>query len=73
MADKKTQREKFEEAARHLETDDSEEHFDRIVKQIANWLNCKPPRAAPARSRLFCYQSLSEFPDPSGSFTSHPR
>lgn len=32
---KKTQREKFEEAARELETDQSEEAFDRIVKDIA--------------------------------------
>ena len=31
----KTQREKFEEAARQLKTDDSEEHFDQIVKKIA--------------------------------------
>jgi len=30
-----TQIEKFREAARELETDDSEERFDRIVKQVA--------------------------------------
>ncbi|MBS3649681.1 hypothetical protein KEU06_13795 [Pseudaminobacter sp. 19-2017] len=31
----KTQRQKFEEAARALETDDSEEKFDRALKKIA--------------------------------------
>jgi hypothetical protein len=31
----KSQREKFEEAARELETDDSEEAFARLVKKIA--------------------------------------
>ncbi|WP_192856766.1 hypothetical protein [Manganibacter manganicus] len=37
MADvkSKTQREKFEEAARDLETDDSEEAFDAKLKKIA--------------------------------------
>lgn len=31
----KTQREKFEEAARELETDEREEAFDALVKRIA--------------------------------------
>jgi len=31
----KTQREKFEDAARELETDQSEAAFDKIVKRIA--------------------------------------
>lgn len=31
----KSQREKFEEAARKLETDQSEEAFDRTLKKIA--------------------------------------
>lgn len=35
----KSQREKFEEAARELETDQSEEAFDRMVKKVAK----KPP------------------------------
>jgi hypothetical protein len=36
LPDKKSQKEKFEEAARELETDQSEEHFDALVKRIAN-------------------------------------
>lgn len=32
---RKSQIDKFREAARELETDDSEERFDRIVKGIA--------------------------------------
>lgn len=36
-----TQIDKFRAAARELETDDSEEHFDRIVKQIAK---APPPK-----------------------------
>lgn len=35
MADKKTQADKFREAARELETDQSEENFDRALKRIA--------------------------------------
>lgn len=35
MADKKPQIDKFREAARELETDDSEERFDKTVKDIA--------------------------------------
>jgi hypothetical protein len=35
VVNKKTQREKFEEAARELETDDSEEAFDERLKKIA--------------------------------------
>ncbi|MBZ9660395.1 hypothetical protein LB523_15180 [Mesorhizobium sp. ESP-6-4] len=31
----KTQREKFEDAARELGTDDSEERFDRVLKKVA--------------------------------------
>lgn len=31
----KTQRDKFEEAARELETDESEEAFDRVLKKVA--------------------------------------
>ncbi|MER8952571.1 DNA-binding protein [Mesorhizobium sp. M0833] len=30
----KSQREKFEEAARELETDQSEEAFDRVLKKV---------------------------------------
>lgn len=39
-AAEKSQIEKFREAARQLETDDSDENFDRIVKRLA--------KAAPA-------------------------
>jgi hypothetical protein len=35
MPKEKTQREKFEEAARELETDDREEAFDAKLKTIA--------------------------------------
>lgn len=31
----KSQVDKFREAARELETDDSEENFDRLIKEIA--------------------------------------
>jgi hypothetical protein len=41
MVDKKTQREKFEEAARDLETDDREEAFDEKLKRIAK---APPPK-----------------------------
>lgn len=41
MDNKKTQRDKFEEAARELETDQSEERFDRILKKIAK---APPPK-----------------------------
>jgi hypothetical protein len=40
---KKTQREKFEEAARELETDDSEEAFNAKLKKIAK---APPPKDA---------------------------
>ncbi len=43
----KSQLDKFREAARQLETDDSEERFDRIVKEIAKALapnEVKPKR-----------------------------
>lgn len=32
--EQKKQREKFEDAARELETDDSEEAFDRVLKKV---------------------------------------
>jgi hypothetical protein len=35
LDNKKSQREKFEEAARELEADDSEEAFDAKLKKIA--------------------------------------
>lgn len=35
IVDRKAQLEKFKEAARELETDDSDEKFDLIVKKIA--------------------------------------
>jgi hypothetical protein len=35
MSDEKSQADKFREAARELETDDSEENFDRALKRIA--------------------------------------
>lgn len=42
----KSQPDKFREAARELETDQSEEAFDRIVKKVAK----KPPKKkSPAR------------------------
>lgn len=46
---KKTQREKFEEAAREVETDDREEAFDAIVKKIAKATpkDDTPPKKAP--------------------------
>lgn len=34
-ASKKSQKEKFDEAARKLETNDSEERFDRMLKKTA--------------------------------------
>lgn len=43
MSDKpaeKSQVDKFREAARELETDDTEENFDRLVKKIAK----QPPK-----------------------------
>jgi hypothetical protein len=41
----KTQREKFEEAARELEADDSEEAFDAKLKKIAKAPPPKPKGA----------------------------
>jgi hypothetical protein len=38
---KKPQIDKFREAARELETDDSEERFDRVVKSL---VKPKPPK-----------------------------
>lgn len=35
QGERKSQKEKFEEAARELETDQSERAFDKIVKRIA--------------------------------------
>jgi hypothetical protein len=49
----KTQREKFEAAAREVETDDREEAFDAIVKKIAKApppRDDKPPTKKPIRS-----------------------
>lgn len=42
MPKEKTQREKFEEAARELETDEREEAFDALVKKIAK---APPPKS----------------------------
>lgn len=41
----KSQREKFEEAARQLETDDSEERFDELLRKVTK---APPPREAPS-------------------------
>lgn len=35
MSDKKTQLDRFKEAARELETDDDEERFDEKLKRLA--------------------------------------
>jgi hypothetical protein len=43
MADKKPQIDKFKEAARELETNDSEEAFDAKLKKIAK---APPPKPA---------------------------
>jgi len=43
----KTQKEKFEEAARELETDDSEEAFDKKLKKIAK---TPPPKGDKAKA-----------------------
>lgn len=40
MADPQTQRAKFEQAARELECDESEERWDRTLKRVAKQ---KPP------------------------------
>lgn len=40
----KSQIDKFREAARELETDDSEEHFDRVLKKVAK---SPPPKDKP--------------------------
>lgn len=45
MTKEKTQKEKFEEAARQHETDDSEAAFDRMVKKIAKAPPPKPDKA----------------------------
>jgi hypothetical protein len=44
---KKTQREKFEKAARELETDDSEEQFDRVLKRVVK----SPPKDGSKKDR----------------------
>ncbi|MCR4268752.1 DNA-binding protein [Nitratireductor sp. ZSWI3] len=44
----KTQREKFEEAARELGTDQSEEAFDRALKKVAK---APPPKDDKSGSR----------------------
>lgn len=49
MVKDKTQREKFEEAAREVETNDDEKAFDAIVKKIAKATPPsvdKPPKKA---------------------------
>lgn len=46
MTEKKSQREKFEDAARELETDDREEAFDAALKKIAK----TPPPKDKARA-----------------------
>jgi hypothetical protein len=53
MPKEKTQREKFEEAARELETDDSEEAFDKKLKKIARARldGNEPPRTGPTASK----------------------
>lgn len=45
----KSQLDKFKEAAKQVETDDSEERFDRALKKVA--AKTKPPQAK-ARSGL---------------------
>lgn len=45
--DKKPQIDKFKEAARELETDDSEDRFDRIVRDIAK--PTKPKEEKPVK------------------------
>ena len=42
----KAQIQKFKEAARKAETDDSEEHFDRTLKKVA-----KPPKSDTAKAK----------------------
>lgn len=44
----KSQKEKFEEAARELGTDDREDAFDRIVKRIAKAPSPKDEKPAKA-------------------------
>ncbi|CAN7290133.1 hypothetical protein [Mesorhizobium sp. LjNodule214] len=47
MADtKQSQLEKFKQVARELETDESEEHFDRVLKKVAK---STPPKDEPAK------------------------
>jgi hypothetical protein len=43
---RKPQIDKFREAARELETDDSEENFDRILKRVAK---APPPKEKPKK------------------------
>jgi hypothetical protein len=45
----KSQREKFEEAARELETDQSEENFDRVLKRVAKAPASKDEKKTPKR------------------------
>lgn len=55
MADKKTQREKFEEATREFETDDSDEAFEAAVTKIA-----KTPKLTAQQIRELAKQARAE-------------
>ncbi|WP_292117294.1 hypothetical protein [Mesorhizobium sp.] len=45
------QLEKFKEAARELETDDSEERFDRILKKVAKSPPPKDDKGQPPKKK----------------------
>lgn len=45
------QLEKFKEAARELETDDSEERFDRILKKVAKSPPLKDDKGQPPKKK----------------------
>ncbi|WP_287320729.1 hypothetical protein [Mesorhizobium sp.] len=47
MAKEKTQKEKFEEAARELETDPSEEAFDHMLKKVVKAAHPQDDKAPP--------------------------
>lgn len=47
---KKTQVDKFRDAARELETDESEENFDRVLKKVAKSPPPKDDKAKPSGS-----------------------
>jgi hypothetical protein len=47
--DKKSQVDKFRDAARQLETDESEENFDRVLKRVAK-AERDAPKPSPKRA-----------------------